>query len=260
MRVLFIGDIVGKPGRQMVASLLPALVAEHEVSIVLANGENAAAGFGITPGIAEELFALGIDLLTSGNHVWDKKEIEEYLAKQHRLLRPANYPPGAPGRGAYILERGGARLAILNLQGRVFMPTTDCPFQVGDQQITLLRQSTNAILVDFHAEATSEKQAFAWHAAGRVSAVIGSHTHVQTADERILPGGTAYITDAGMTGGRDSVIGMERQESIERFLLQVPRKFNPAAGIPQFDGVVVEIDDVSGHARSITRLHREGRP
>jgi metallophosphoesterase (TIGR00282 family) len=259
MRVLFIGDIVGKPGRQLVARLLPRLRSAHRPDLVLANAENAAGGFGVTPAIGDELFALGIDLLTSGNHVWDKKEVEGYIAKEARLLRPANYPPDVPGAGVHVLERAGVLVGVLNLQGRIFMPTIDCPFRVGEREIEQLRVATPIILVDLHAEATSEKQAFAWWMDGKVSAVIGTHTHVQTADERVLPGGTAYITDVGMTGSQDAVIGMERAEAIERFLLQLPRKFTAASGNLCLCAVVVEVDGATGRAQSIRRLQaREG--
>lgn len=259
MRVLFIGDIVGRPGRQLVARLLPRLRSEHRPDLVLANAENAAGGFGVTPGIGDELFALGIDLLTSGNHVWDKKEVEGYIAKEARLLRPANYPPEVPGAGVHLLRPPGGLVGVLNLQGRIFMPTIDCPFRVGEREIEQLRAATPVILVDFHAEATSEKQAFAWWMDGKVSAVIGTHTHVQTADERVLPGGTAYISDVGMTGSQDAVIGMERAEAIERFLLQLPRKFTAAAGNLCLCAGLLEVDEATGRARSIRRLQvREG--
>lgn len=189
MRILFIGDIVGQPGRQMVARHLKALVADYKADMVLANGENAAGGFGITPSVGEELFSLGIDLLTSGNHVWDKKEAEGYLAKESRVLRPANYPEEAPGVGVHILRKNGRMLGVLNLQGRAFLPSIDCPFKTADRELVQISQVTDTILVDFHAEATAEKQAFGWYLDGRVSAVIGTHTHVQTADEQILPAG-----------------------------------------------------------------------
>ncbi|MBI5166955.1 MAG: TIGR00282 family metallophosphoesterase [candidate division NC10 bacterium] len=254
MRILFIGDIIGKLGRQIVLGLLPQLLEEYQVDLVLANGENAAGGFGITPSVAAELFALGIDLLTSGNHIWDRKEVEQFIQAEPRLLRPANYPPEAPGSGVYLVKRNGPPLGILNLQGRVFMPTIDCPFKVGEREVVSLKEKTNIIIVDFHAEATSEKAAFAWYFDGQVSAIIGTHTHVQTADERILPRGTAFITDVGMTGSRDSVIGMVKEEAIQKFLTQMPKKFKAATGSPQFNGVLVEVDEGSGKAMSIIRL------
>ncbi len=253
MRILFIGDIVGQPGRQIVARHLKRLVGEHGAEIVLANAENAAGGFGITPSVGEELFSLGIDLLTSGNHIWDKKEAEGYLEKESRVLRPANYPEEAPGVGAHILRKNDRLLGVVNIQGRAFLPAIDCPFKVADREVAQLRQVTDTILVDFHAEATAEKQAFGWYMDGRVSAVIGTHTHVQTADEQILPDRTAYITDVGMTGPRNSVIGIKPEEAIRRFITQMPRKFTPAHGPAQLCAVVVDVAD-DGRARSITRL------
>jgi len=255
MRVLFIGDIIGAPGREIVASLLPELLSELEIDICLANGENAAGGFGITPAVASELFSLGIDLLTSGNHVWDKKEVEEYIKGEPRLLRPANYPPEVPGHGLRILKKNQHSLGVLNLSGRTFMPPLDCPFRVADKEVSRLKEEAKATLIDFHAEATSEKRAFAWYMAGRVSAVIGTHTHVQTADEQILPGGTAYITDVGMTGSAESVIGIVKEEAIARFLTQMPQRFTMAKGSPLFNGVVVDIDQ-EGQATQIMRINR----
>ena len=257
MRILFIGDVIGQPGREAVASVLPRLAEEHKIDLVIANAENLAGGFGVTPAVAEEMFALGVDILTSGNHIWDKKEVEEYIAKEQRLLRPANYHEQAPGKGSLVLEVGGCPVGVLNLQGRAYMPATDCPFRVADREVGRLRRQTAVIFVDFHGEATAEKQAFAWYVDGRVSAVIGSHTHVQTADERILPSGTAYLTDAGMTGGRDSVIGMRVEEPISRFVTGLPKKFRPATGSLHLCGVVVEIDEGSGRATSIVRIQRE---
>ncbi len=254
MKVLFIGDIVGKPGRQAVAALLPGLRKRYGITLTVANAENAAGGFGITPSVGEELFDLGIDLLTSGNHIWDKKEVEPYIAVERRLLRPANYPGEASGSGVTLWERGGCRIGVVNLQGRVFMPTIDCPFKVGEHHIALLRQATALIIVDFHGEATSEKQAFARYMDGRVSAVIGTHTHVQTADEQILPAGTAYISDVGMTGPTDSVIGMDPSDVIRRFVTQIPTKFQVAKGTPVLSAVVLDLDEETGKARAITRL------
>lgn len=254
MWVLFIGDIVGKPGRQAVTTLLPSLRKKYGIALTIANAENAAGGFGITPSVAEELFRVGIDLLTSGNHIWDKKEAELYIATERRLLRPANYPQHAPGFGVTLWEEGEHPVGLINLQGRVFMPTIDCPFKVAEHEIALLKQATDLIIVDFHAEATSEKQAFARFVDGRVSAVIGTHTHVQTADEQILPGGTAYISDVGMTGPSDSVIGMESSDVIGRFLTQVPSKFRVAKGTPLLSAVVLDLEEESGKAKTITRL------
>ncbi len=253
MRILFIGDIVGQPGRQMVTRHLKSLVAEHGADMVVANAENAAGGFGITPSVGEELLSVGIDLLTSGNHVWDKKEAEGYLAKEGRVLRPANYPEEAPGVGVHVLRKNGQMLGVLNLQGRAFLPSIDCPFKAADRELAQLCQVTDTILVDIHAEATAEKQAVAWYLDGRVSAVIGTHTHVQTADEQILPGRTAYITDVGMTGPRNSVIGIKPEEAIQKFITQMPRKFTLAHGPAQLCAVVVEVGD-DGRAQRITRL------
>jgi len=253
MRILFIGDIVGQPGRQMVARHLKALIADYGAEMVLANAENAAGGFGITASIGEELLSLGIDLLTSGNHIWDKKEAEGYLAKESRVLRPANYPEEAPGAGVHILRKNDRMLGVVNIQGRAFLPPIDCPFKAADRELAQVRQVTDTILVDFHAEATAEQQAFGWYVDGRVSAVVGTHTHVQTADEQILPGRTAYITDVGMTGPRNSVIGIKPEDAIQKFITQMPRKFTLAHGPAQLCAVVLDIGD-DGRARSITRL------
>jgi metallophosphoesterase (TIGR00282 family) len=253
MRILFIGDIVGQPGRRMVARHLQQQVAINGVDVVIANAENAAAGFGITPGVAQELFDLGIALLTSGNHVWDKKEAEGYLAKEGRVLRPANYPDDVPGSGKHILRVGDRLVGVVNLQGRAFLPPIDCPFRGADRELAELKPLTDIILVDFHAEATAEKQAFAWYVDGRVSAVIGTHTHVQTADERILPGRTAYITDVGMTGPRDSVIGIRPEDAIPKFLTQMPRRFTVADGPSQLSAILVDIED-NGRASGIQRI------
>jgi hypothetical protein len=253
MRILFIGDIVGQPGRRMVARHLQHLVAINRVDVVIANAENAAAGFGITPGVAQELFDLGIGLLTSGNHVWDKKEAEGYLAKEGRVLRPANYPDEVPGSGKHVLRVGDRLVGVVNLQGRAFLPPIDCPFRGADRELAELKPLTDIILVDFHAEATAEKQAFGWYVDGRVSAVIGTHTHVQTADERILPGRTAYITDVGMTGPRDSVIGIRPEDAIPKFLTQMPRRFTVADGPSQLCAILVDIED-NGRASGIQRI------
>lgn len=254
MKILFIGDIVGKTGRLAVKSLLPLIVNKYKVDLVLANGENAAGGFGITEKVASELFSYGIHVMTSGNHIWDKKESIPYIGKEARIIRPLNYPPGVPGYGSTAITMRGIRIGIINLSGRVFMSSTDCPFRVGMAEIERLRKETNIIIIDFHAEATSEKIAFGYYVDGRVSAVIGTHTHVQTADEKILPGGTAYITDVGMTGPSDSVIGIDKEQIIERFLLQMPRKFETARGGGIFSAVVIEIEDDTGRSTAIQRL------
>jgi metallophosphoesterase (TIGR00282 family) len=260
MRVLFIGDVFGKPGRRILQERLHDLIQEQRVDYCIANVENAAAGFGITPELTEELMELEIDVLTSGNHIWDKRAILPYLPGQPRLLRPANYPTSAPGVGVFIGDsRCGVRLAVVNLQGRVFMPTIDCPFTAADALIQRIRRETNVILVDFHAEATSEKQAFAWYVDGRVSAVVGTHTHVQTADERILAKGTAYISDLGMTGPYDSVIGSVPDLALERFLTGMPARLEPATGNPRLCGAVVDIDEASGKATGIFRINLPGK-
>ncbi|MGB9802875.1 TIGR00282 family metallophosphoesterase [Desulfofundulus sp.] len=255
MRLLFIGDIVGRPGRRALKENLPGLLQELDIDFVVANGENAAGGNGITREVARELLASGIDVITMGNHVWDHKEIFDLIEQEKRILRPANYPPGVPGTGFYLGEDGHNRkVAVLNLAGRVFMSELDCPFRKVDQLLSQLGGLTRVILVDFHAEATSEKMAMGWYLAGRVSAVCGTHTHVQTADERILPGGTAYITDVGMTGPRDSVIGVKKELVLNKFLTQLPRRFEVAAGPYQFNAVVIDVDDDSGEAREIRRI------
>jgi metallophosphoesterase (TIGR00282 family) len=255
MNILFIGDVVGRIGRRLLKDQLHRLQDRRHVDYTIVNIENAAGGFGITPQVGEETLELDVDVLTSGNHIWDKKEVMEYLDAQKRLLRPCNYPPGVPGHGSHVgTARNGCRVATLNLQGRVFMPITDCPFRTADQELPRLRRETPVIIIDFHAEVTSEKVCFGRYVDGRASAVIGTHTHVQTADEQLLPKGTAYITDAGMTGPHDSVIGMELQGSLNRFLTQIPRKFDTAAGNPILQGVLIEVDEESGLSRSIQRL------
>lgn len=255
MRALFIGDIFGKPGRRVLHERLGGLIHEHRIDFVVANVENAAGGFGITPQIADELLRSEIDLLTSGNHIWDKRIILTYLAEQPKLLRPHNYPPGVPGTGIYVGDtRCGVRVGVINLQGRVFMPSIDCPFVAGRTAVEQIRSETKIIIIDFHAEATSEKQAFGWHIDGLASAVIGTHTHVQTCDERILPKGTAYITDVGMTGSYDSIIGSIPALALERFLRQIPIRLEPAGGNLRLNGVIVEIDEFSGLATSIKRI------
>jgi hypothetical protein len=255
-RLLFIGDLVGKPGRELVRRGLAALVAHYEVDLVIANGENAAAGFGITPDLADDLFAAGINVMTGGNHSWDKKEILPYFAEQPRLLRPANLPAGAPGRGRFVAKAtNGVRVGVINIMGRVFMTAIDDPFRVVlDEIAAIKKEDTRLIFVDFHAEATSEKVAMGWHLDGRVAAVVGTHTHVQTADERVLPQGTAYITDVGMTGPHDSVIGVERSIVIQRFLTALPQRFDTATENPRLNAVLVTADEATGRATSIARV------
>ena len=255
MKILFIGDIVGKPGREMVRRGLPGLIEEHGIDLTIANAENSAAGFGITRDIGTSILSWGVDVMTSGNHIWDKKEALEYIATEPRLLRPANYPAGVPGRGACVAQTGDGRaVGVVNVMGRVFMLNIDDPFAGVLKEIEAIRHRTRVIIVDMHAEATSEKIAMGWHLDGKVTAVFGTHTHVQTADERILPGGTAYLTDAGMTGPHDGIIGMEREPSLGRFLNGMPSRFEPATGNPRLNGVVVEADEKTGRATAITRI------
>ena len=255
MRILFVADVIGTPGRRTVKGLLRLVRGRVKADAVVLNGENSAGGFGITPEIAREFFELGVDVITTGNHVWDKKEIHAYLEQEPRLLRPANYPAGNPGRGEVIVQVGEVRLAVLNLQGRVFMPAIDDPYQVVEGMIERVGPEADLIVVDFHAEATSEKQAFARHLDGRVGAVVGTHTHVQTADERVLPKGTAAITDLGMTGGHDGIIGMKTEISIERQLLVARgERMQPADGELHLQGAVVDVDEKTGRARAIQRL------
>jgi metallophosphoesterase (TIGR00282 family) len=258
LNILFIGDIIGRTGRRAVEQRLHTLVDAWNVDLVVANAENAAAGFGLTVNVAAELYDLGIDVLTSGNHIWDKREIYEYLDRESRLLRPGNYPPGLPGRGSGVYKTAaGTRIGILNLEGRVFMNNLDCPFRSADREIDILREQTPIILVDFHAEATSEKAALGHYLDGRVSAVIGTHTHVQTADERVLANGTAYISDAGLTGSRDAVIGMRKEEAIDKFLTQLPVRFEVAKRDPVLCGVLIEVDGQTGKAQAIHRIMEE---
>ncbi|MBI4886994.1 MAG: TIGR00282 family metallophosphoesterase [Acidobacteria bacterium] len=255
MKILLVGDIVGRPGRELVRRGLRALVDRHGVDLVIANAENAAAGFGLTRDIGETLREAGVDVMTSGNHIWDKKEVLDYIALEPRLLRPANYPSGVPGRGACVAQTGDGRaVGVINLMGRVFMQAIDDPFAAAHREIEAIRHRTRVIIVDFHAEATSEKMALGWHLDGKVTAVIGTHTHVQTADERLLPQGTAYLTDVGMTGPHDSIIGMDVTASLARFLTAMPSKFEPATGNPRLNGVLVQADERTGHATGITRV------
>ncbi len=260
MKLLFVGDIVGKPGRAAVRHFVPLLRAQHGLDLCIGNSENAAGGAGITPDAADELLASGLDLLTSGNHTWSKREINGYLDKPSaRQLRPANYPAGAPGRGHTVLEtRGGGRLGVINLEGRVFMKPLDDPFRAADALVAELRQGgARCIFVDMHCEATSEKNAMGHYLDGRVSAVLGSHTHIQTADERVLRGGTAFITDVGMCGPWDSVIGLRKEVAIERFLTQRHASFELGSGDVRLQGAIVDIDEVTGRARSIVRVQEK---
>jgi metallophosphoesterase (TIGR00282 family) len=260
MKILFIGDIFGQPGRRIVKESLPALRDEFAPDLILANGENAAAGFGITPSLVEELLDLGISVLTSGNHIWDRKEIIPYFQEHAdgRLLRPANYAAGTPGSGLYLgTTNEGIEYAVMNLQGRVFMAPLECPFRTADNLLGSIPATTKIRVVDFHAEATSEKQALGWHLDGRVTAVLGTHTHIPTADESVLPGGTAYITDMGMTGPFDSVIGIEKETVIRKFLNQMPARFEVASGDVRLCAVLIEADPETGRASSIRRILRK---
>ena len=255
MRLLFVGDIVGRPGRTAVRNLLPRLVDRERADFVVVNVENSAGGFGITPEVMAELADLPIDCYTTGNHVWDKKEGVELLDREPRLLRPANYPEGNPGKGVYVGETAaGVPVAILNLQGLVFMSHLDSPFRVADRLLGELRRDVKVTMIDFHADATSEKQALAFYLDGRVSAVLGTHTHVPTADERILPGGTALLTDVGMTGPYESIIGMRADKVLKRFLLQTPAPFEVAKRDVRLAAAVVDIDEMTGHALAIKRF------
>jgi metallophosphoesterase (TIGR00282 family) len=255
MKILFIGDIVGKPGRRALQLFLKKLQAQHGVALTIANGENAAGGFGITPSVADELFKLGIDVITSGNHIWDKKEILPYITKENRLLRPLNYPPGTPGFGSVVIStRDGTRVGVLNLTGRVFINPADCPFRSASKEIETMFAETAVRIVDFHAEATSEKISLGRFLDGQASAVIGTHTHVQTADEQLLPSGTAYITDVGMTGPSESVIGVKTEIVIRRFLTGIHEKFDTATQLPQFQAVLLDIDPATGRAEGISRI------
>ena len=255
MNILFIGDIVGAPGRRALEELLPRVVDRQFIDLVVANGENASGGLGITPQVADQLLAQGIDVLTSGNHIWKHKEIIPYLESTDRLIRPANYPPETPGRGYAIVETAaGEAAAVINLEGRVFMNPLECPFRTVDRVLEAIPKEVKVVLVDMHAEATSEKQAMGWHLDGRVSAVLGTHTHGQTADERILPAGSGYISDADMTGPVDSVIGMKREIILERFLSQRPQPFKVATQNIQLQGVIVKIDPL-GRCLEISRVH-----
>ncbi len=259
MKVLVIGDIVGRTGRRLVERLLPELKTRYHPELIIANGENAAGGAGITPTLAEELFDYGVHIITSGNHIWDKKEIVPYISREPRLIRPENYPPRTPGRGWAVAEvSGGIPIAVANFSGRVFMRDLDCPFQGVDKLLPLLQEKTKVILVDFHAEATAEKQAFGWYLDGRVTAVFGTHTHVQTADERILKSGTAYITDIGMTGPAEGVIGVEKDRALQRFITQMPQRFRPAKGPGVLNGIIIDIDEVTGLGRRIERIIEYG--
>ena len=260
MKVIVIGDIVGKPGRKALSASLKRLKEQHEAEFVVANAENAAEGAGVVPRVGDEILGAGVDVMTSGNHIYDKKDVIKYIENEPRLLRPANYASDTPGRGVWLgSTQSGTPVAVINVQGRVFMPPTDCPFKTADRLIAEIGNRASVIIVDHHAEATSEKQAMGRYLDGRVSVVVGTHTHVQTADEQVLPGGTAYITDLGMTGPYDSIIGVESQLVISRFLRGMPTRFETATGDARLCGVVVDVDERTGKAVSIERLQiKEG--
>ncbi len=256
MNILMIGDIVGKSGRETVEELLPYLKKKYKIDFVIANGENSAGRSGITPKIAQQFFLAGVDLITTGDHAWSKKEILKIIDEEERILRPANYPPGTPGKGAVVLETvEGNLVGVINLLGRVFLQSLDCPFRAAKREIKKLKKLTSLIIIDMHAEATSEKIALGWYLDGEISAVVGTHTHIQTADERILPQGTAYITDVGMCGAYDSVLGIEKELALKRFLTQMPVQFKTAEENTHLCGVVVEIDAHSGRAQNIVRIN-----
>ncbi len=255
MRILFIGDIVGEPGRRAVKELVPGLAKKHKLDFVIANGENVAGGSGVTPALADELLGYGIDVITTGDHIWKRKEILDYIESSNRLLRPANYPRETPGSGSTVVKsESGTEVGVVNLIGRVFMQPVECPFRVGKEEVEKLKKRTRIIIVDMHAEATSEKIALGWYLDGMVSAIIGTHTHVQTADEKCLPQGTAFISDAGMTGPFDSVIGRKKEQILARFITQMPARFEMAEGDVQLHGVVIDIDEKTGKANSIKRI------
>ncbi|WP_276352424.1 TIGR00282 family metallophosphoesterase [Cohnella caldifontis] len=257
MRLVFIGDIVGNVGRETVKRLLPWIQEKYRPHLIIANGENAAGGRGINAAIARDLYDWGVHGITMGNHTWDNREIFEFIDDEPRMVRPANLPPGTPGKGAMIVKANGKELAVLNLIGRTFLPPADCPFRTADEVLAELRKRTKCVLVDFHAEATSEKIAMGWYLDGRASLVVGTHTHVQTHDHRILPEGTAYVTDAGMTGPRDGVLGMERESVIRKFVTGLPSRFTVAEGKWALNGVFTEIDEATGHASKVELIRMD---
>ncbi|MCG1011790.1 TIGR00282 family metallophosphoesterase [Tepidanaerobacter sp. GT38] len=254
LRILMIGDIVGRPGRTIIREKLLNIKNKYEADFVIANGENAAGGNGITEKIAQELFISGIDFLTMGNHIWDNKDVFNFIETENRMIRPANYPSTAPGKGYQIVQTGKGMIGILNISGRTFMPPLDCPFRTADEIIQKISRVTNIIIVDFHAEATSEKIAMGWYLDGKVTLVAGTHTHVQTADEKILPNGTAYITDIGMTGPVDSVLGIDKESVINKFITQLPVRFEVAKGPAELNGILVEVNELTGKAIAIYRI------
>ena len=258
MRVLFIGDIVGEPGRRAIAELLPGIKKANDVEFVIGNAENVAGGSGVTPSLADELFDHGLDVITSGDHIWKRKEIIDRIESDRRILRPANYPAGAPGVGSTVIRsESGIDVGVINLIGRVFMQALECPFRVAKEEIDKIKNKTRVIIVDMHAEATSEKIALGWYLDGQVSAIIGTHTHVQTADEKILPNGTAFLCDAGMTGPLDGVIGRKKEQILARFITQMPMKFEMAEGDIHLQGAIIDVDEKTGKANSIKRVQKK---
>jgi 2',3'-cyclic-nucleotide 2'-phosphodiesterase len=256
VKVLFIGDIVGSPGRKIVHDRLADILTQRSIDLCIANGENSASGFGITPRLAEEIFACGVEVITGGNHIWDRKEILDFFPHEPRLIRPANFPNGSPGKGYYVGQaKNGVNYAVVNLQGRTFMTPLEDPFRTAERELAAIPSNVKVIVVDMHAEATSEKQAMGWFLDGKVSAVLGTHTHVATADNHVLPGGTAYITDVGMTGPHDSVIGMEKKPIVQRFLDSLPAKFSVAEGDVQMNTVQIEVEESTGRSRAIDRVN-----
>ncbi|MCK4631655.1 MAG: TIGR00282 family metallophosphoesterase [candidate division Zixibacteria bacterium] len=251
--ILFVADICGRVGRQAAAHMIKPLREKHSADFVIANIENAAGGFGVTPPMSQKAFSYGIDVQTSGNHIWDRQDIIDYLHDKPKLLRPANFPIGAPGLGSYVQQVGDVRVAVLNLMGRTYMKDIDCPFKVADRELNQIDPDVNIVFVDFHAEATSEKQALFYYLDGKISAIVGTHTHVQTADEQVSARGTAYITDAGMTGPFDSIIGMQKKPALERFLTGMPKRFTTASDDIRISGVIVDIDAATGRAERIER-------
>ncbi|MDD3906396.1 MAG: TIGR00282 family metallophosphoesterase [Candidatus Omnitrophica bacterium] len=258
MNILFIGDIVGEPGRRAIEGLLPGIKKANDIEFAIGNAENVAGGSGVTPSLADELFDHGLDVITSGDHIWKRKEIIDRIDADRRILRPANYPPGSPGAGSTVVRsESGIDVGVINLAGRVFMSPLECPFRTATAEIDKIKNKTRIIIVDMHAEATSEKIALGWYLDGKVSAIIGTHTHVQTADEKVLPGGTAFLCDAGMTGPLDGVIGRKKEQILARFLTQMPMKFEMAEGDIQLQGAIVDIDDKTGRANSIKRIQKK---
>jgi len=258
MKILFMGDIVGEPGRVAIEKLLPGIKKANGIEFVIGNAENVAGGSGVTPSLADELFNHGLDVITSGDHIWKRKEIIDRIDSDRRILRPANYPAGDPGSGSTVIRsESGVDVGVINLIGRVFMQPLECPFRVAKEEVDKLKNRTKIIIVDMHAEATSEKVALGWYLDGQVSAIIGTHTHVQTADEKILPNGTAFLCDAGMTGPLDGVIGRKKEQILKRFLTQMPMKFEMAEGDIQLQGAIIDVDEKTGKANSIKRIQKK---